>query len=310
MTELINGVYAAVLFARDEQGRLNEAALIEQLEFLLNRGIRNFAFNGATGEFCLTTQDDLRRSLRVASSLLPNSARFLCGAGAAGATESIALATIGFEAGAKAVLLPMPYFFPYEQDDLDGFVRKLDSELSAPILLYNLPRFTTGLETETVLKLVRECPHVIGIKDSSGSLTILRSLAQSGLPSVRIVGNDSVLSQALVEGICDCVVSGVACVLPEIIQAMFAHKPGSEQFNVATIRLSEFIARIDALPVPWGLKAIAESRGINKATYALPVSARRAREISELKSWFADWMPRFIGADRAFQPNSAVSKEI
>ena len=289
MTKLIGAVYAAVLFARDEQGRLDEAALADQLEFLLDRGIRNFAFNGATGEFCLTTQEDLRRSLRVASSLLPKSASFLCGAGAAGAAESLALAKIGFEAGAEAVLLPMPHFFRYEQDDLEEFVRKLDSELAAPILLYNLPRFTTGLEPETVLSLIRECPHVVGIKDSSGSLTILRDLARSGLPSARIVGNDSVLPQALIEGICDGVVSGVACVLPELILALFAHKPGSAEFDSATVRLSEFIAQIDTLPVPWGLKVIAECRGISKSSYALPISAHRAQQIIQLKSWFADW---------------------
>jgi 4-hydroxy-tetrahydrodipicolinate synthase len=300
MTEPIRGVYAAVLFARNERGRLDEAAFAKQLEFSLDRGIRNFALNGATGEFCLTTQEDLRRALRVASSLLPSSARLLCGVGAAGAAESIALARICFEAGAEAVLLPMPYFFPYEQDDLAEFVCKLDSELAAPILLYNLPRFTTGLEPETVVKLVRDCPHVIGVKDSSGSLTILRHLTQSGLPSVRIVGSDTVLAQALVEGICDCVVSGVACVLPELIQALFTHKPGSEQFDNATIRLGEFVAKIETLPVPWGLKAIAESRGINQASYALPISPRRARQISELKSWFIDWAEA-IGHDSSWK---------
>jgi 4-hydroxy-tetrahydrodipicolinate synthase len=99
-----------------------------------------------------------------------------------------------------------------------------------------------------------------------------------------------VLAQALAENVCDGVVSGVACVLPEVIQALFANRNGDEGFQIAASQLSQFIAKIDALPVPWGLKAIAEARGIAPAAYLQGVSTQRARQVDRIQSWFEGWI--------------------
>ncbi len=219
---------------------------------------------------------------------------FLGGIGAAGLADSLARARAGIEAGAEALLAPMPCFFPYTQDDLEEFVRRLAAELPAPIVLYNLPQFTSGLEAETILALLRECGTVVGVKDSSGTLTILRTLTQAGIDASCLIGNDGVLVQAIAEGLCDGVVAGVACALPEVIQALFATRPGDAGFHRAAGQLSEFIARIDALPVPWGLKAIAEARGISTATYQQPVSAQRAKQIDQIQSWFDGWIHEVV----------------
>jgi dihydrodipicolinate synthase/N-acetylneuraminate lyase len=286
--KLIFGTYAAVLVPRDSQGDLDEAALVRHLEFLLTHGIENFAFNGATGEYCLTSSAELERCLQIAKTTLPARAKFLCGVGAAGLRGTLALGRLSIEAGALGLLVPMPYFFPYAQDDLAAFVHAVASELPVPMLLYNLPKFTSGLEIATITDLLQECGNVIGIKDSSGSLAILRAITQAGIVSSRLCGNDEVLPQALIEGVCDGAVSGVACVVPELIEKVFANSPASPGFRKATELLHEFIARIDVLPCPWGLKAIAEARGIARATYLLPSSARRAKQINDLQSWYKE----------------------
>ena len=90
------------------------------------------------------------------------------------------------------------------------------------MLLYNLPQFTSGLSKETVRRLILEVPNIIGIKDSSGSLDILSDLTAHNVETCRIVGNDSALALALTQRVCDGVVSGVACALPETIQALYA----------------------------------------------------------------------------------------
>jgi len=287
---LIHGVYAAALSPRDKHGDLDEAALARQLEFLLSSGIRNFALNGATGEYCSTSLSELKRSLHVAKIILPADANFLCGVGAGRLRDTLELGRAGMEAGAQGMLVPMPYFFPYAQNDLSAFVRAVATELPVPMLLYNLPQFTSGLEATTVITLIKECGNIIGIKDSSGSLEILRALTSEGIACSRIMGNDGVLAQALTAGICDGVVSGVACVLPEVIQPLFSNRTGSAPFRASTKRLKEFIARIDLLPAPWGLKAIAEARGIAAAVYPMSLSTERARQIRDLQEWFKEWI--------------------
>lgn len=87
------------------------------------------------------------------------------------------------------------------------------------------------MEASTVLNLIRQCNNIVGIKDSSGSLDILRSLTESGLECNRVVGNDSALAPELRKGLRDRVVSGVLCVQPEILKAMFEFTPGSAEFE-------------------------------------------------------------------------------
>jgi 4-hydroxy-tetrahydrodipicolinate synthase len=287
----LGGIIAAILMPRDSNGKLDERALESNLDFLWERGIRQFAMNGATGEFCRVSPRELKQLLRSTANCLPKESTLLCGVGAACLEDSLRLADVAAAGGATALLVPPPYFFPYQQCDVEAFADQLAGKAPLPALLYNLPQFTSGFEVETVLRLLREHKNLIGIKDSSGSLEIVRAISKAGLPASRIIGNDGVLAEALTEGVCDGVVSGVACVLPEPIQAMFDLKPGEVQFDRAAALLKEFIEQIDVLPTPWGLKMIAEARGLAKATYSLPVSEKRAEQIAQILRWFEEWLP-------------------
>src|ERR1700689_4070066 len=117
----VGGVYAAVLTARTAAGELDEPCLGELLKFLLGKGISGFAINGATGEFCLTTEAEFARLMAVAAEATRGRGRFLAGIGAAGARQAIRLGRMAAKAGAEALLLPMPYFFPYARADLKAF---------------------------------------------------------------------------------------------------------------------------------------------------------------------------------------------
>ncbi len=293
MDESIRGVYAAVLTPRRADDSVDAPALRGLLSFLAAQGITGFALNGATGEFPLTTPAQLDEVLTIARDVGGVDARILCGIGAPGSHSSIALAGVAQRHAVQALLLPMPFFFPYQQEDLDAFCRTVAAGTSLPVLLYNLPQFTTGLDKETVHQLISEVPNIIGIKDSSGSLDILQHLIEEGLGAVRIVGNDSALAPALREGFCDGVVSGVACVLPELIQSLFkvGGEPSSDEFEEQASLLTEFLQQLDPFPTPWGLKWVAQARGLLTASFAQPVTEHRRVQADALMAWFAEWFP-------------------
>jgi len=282
------GVYAAPITPRDADHHVDAAAFAHMLELLMERGVRGFAVNGATGEYHLNSQRDLEGILDVVARTVEGKARFLCGIGAADFQSVIENGKMAAEAGADAVLLPMPHFFSYDQDDLRTFCREAAARLGIDILLYNLPQFTCGLAVDTICDLIDGCHTIRGIKDSSGSLDALRALTARLPGAVRLVGSDNALPQALREGLCDGVVSGVAGAVPELILPLF---DGAETGDAAQ-RLEEFIARLDPLPVPWGLKWIAEARGMAPARFSLPVSEARACEGRRLQDWFRTWNNR------------------
>ena len=146
-----------------------------------------------------------------------------------------------------------------------------------------------GIAPQTSLTLIREHGNVVGIKDSSGSLETLRLLTAEEVDCCRIVGSDSALGPALLEGVSDGVVSGVACVLPELIQRVFAagvSAPNGEEFRAANTHLKAFIEEINLLPVPWGLKVVSEERQLGPVTFAVPVAPERQLQIEQLRVWY------------------------
>jgi 4-hydroxy-tetrahydrodipicolinate synthase len=300
MEKVIRGVYSAVITPRRPDGRIDEAALRSWLSFLVDAGVRGFAINGATGEFCLTTKEEFRFLMELTAEELSGRAVFVAGIGAGSVIASVQLGEIANDAGACGVLLPMPYFFPYSQEDLMEYTRGVAGELESQILLYNLPQFTSGLEPETSLRLIRECPNVVGIKDSSGSLDTVSLLTEEEPGACRVIGNDGVLVKALKNGVADAVVSGVACVLPELITQIFDAGTTQRFGSDGTARaeaLSGFIEQLDKLPTPWGLKVMAEARGIAKASFPMPLAEKRRALVQELALWFEQNYAR-LGAIR------------
>jgi 4-hydroxy-tetrahydrodipicolinate synthase len=278
---IVQGVYAAVLVPRLPDGALDTIGFRAILEFLRGKGLTRIVVNGATGEYCLTTAPELAGMLAICREVMPG-AEVLCSIGAAGLAGCLELGRIAIDHGSRALLLPMPHFFPYSQDDLHAFCAAVAGCLDAPLLLYNLPRFTTPLELETVCGLIDSIPNIIGIKDSSGSLAILGGLSSG---ACRIVGDDNVLVAALDAGLCDGVVSGVAGVLPELTTVLF-HQRNSAAYPQAVELLNELTRHMSAFPVPWGLKLIAECRGITAAWFSQPLSAVRTAQANEFRAWF------------------------
>jgi 4-hydroxy-tetrahydrodipicolinate synthase len=290
MRPILSGVSAAVLTPRRADGKVNLPELRRELEFLLARGLTSFTFNGATGEFPLTTPADMAALLSVASETLAGRAEFFVAIGAASYQTAIELGNLAKDAGAKAVLLAMPYFFRYAQDDLDAYSRTVAASVDMPVLLYNLPQFSSGLEPATTLELIRSCENVVGIKDSGGSLDTLRLLTASGVPCTRVIGYDALIADAVREGLCDGVISGVACALPELILAVHGAALGRDGALTGQLQasLNAFLDQMNSLPFPWALKAVSNVRQIMESTYSQSVSPQRQVQLREFEIWLAE----------------------
>jgi len=290
---------------RSPQGQLDISALQKHLLFLADKGVSGVALNGATGEYCLTTEADLSQALRTARETLGARATLLAGIGGANDLQSLQLLAIAERERSDGVLLPMPHYFPYAQEDLSTFVTSVAARASIPVLLYNLPSFASPLEPVTSLKLIRELKQVVGIKDSSGQLDTVRLLTAE-LPSAnRIIGNDDALYEALKEDLCDGVVSGVACVLPELMLALYraaeANPVGAEALRLRD-SLTRFIAWLNRFPVPWGIKIIAEERGLATAVFPMPLSSRRAEDQRLFSEWFSQNRSALLADDSIYLP--------
>jgi 4-hydroxy-tetrahydrodipicolinate synthase len=276
-----------LLTPRTASGLIDRDALEANARFVLSCGARGLCLSGATGEYSVATEQERVEALEWIRAIVPGDRLLLAGVGAPDVQSALRLAGQFQTAGADLLLAPTPHFFPYPPAEIEEFYRVFAAATSMPVLIYNLPSFTSGVPQSVVLRLIETVQNIVGIKDSSGETATLRALTERpDLAARRIIGNDNVFRAVLEGGLVDGCISGVAGVLPELTIACL-----ESASDPALALLEELIPRLAPFPTPWGLKLMAESRGFFQARHAMPVSTGMQDEIRHFHEWFAAWWP-------------------
>jgi len=306
----IEGLFAAVATPIRGDGGVDLAVLDRLIDFLVEAGVSGICLAGATGEYPHFETADRKTVIRRAAGRLPPDRALLVGIGGPSVRHTIDLGETALRAGSRAVLLPMPMFFRYEQEDLAEFATHVSGALRGPCLLYNLPDFTNGLAPETVVSLLREAEFIVGIKDSSGQIEHLTAFAEarSGEPWTLLVGDDRALLRGLQAG-WDGSISGVAGFCPELLVALYrSHVAGrAEEASRLQDLLDELIAQLSPFPTPWGIRIGLAARGIDTGPLPLPLTAERKRQAAAFSKWLPEWLVR-SGLDRPANTAARIAR--
>jgi 4-hydroxy-tetrahydrodipicolinate synthase len=289
----ISGLYAAPIIPLNALGEPDPDAFDRVIDFLLDRGAEGICIGGATSEY--PHFDLVERRALITSAALRTRGRgvLIAAVGSSSLRGVLALARHALNAGARALLLPAPHFFRYDQSDLEAFCREVCRSCPAPYLIYNLPGFTTGFELGTTIRLFRDEPGIVGLKDSSGDSAAIRPLAESrGRRELSLfAGSDHLIYEALTAG-WNGAISGNINLCPELYASLFR---SFRNGNLETARkcqeaISALGDRARALPFPWAVRIGLELRGIRVGPLPLPVSPSRSAQISDFKRWFERWL--------------------
>jgi 4-hydroxy-tetrahydrodipicolinate synthase len=291
----LSGLIAAVATPLTSDGTLDIPTFERIVTMLADAGVAGVCLGGATAEYPHTSREERIALIGQVARRVPEGTPFVVGVGAASPRDVVPLSRASFDAGATAVLLSMPLFFPYAQDDLDAFCRNAAAQAGGPLLLYDLPSFTTPLETSTILTLLEDVPGIVGIKDSSGNRERLKALVarRGDRPWRLIVGDDNVLAEGLAAG-WDGSISGVAGFCPELLVALTRAALERDTARAAELGtwLQELIAQISVFPTPWGIRIGLAARGIDTGPLPLPLSSRRVSQIAAFHAWLPAWLDR------------------
>ena len=133
MSKTISGVYAALGTPRKQNGSLDKYSLQKSIEFLLEKSIKGFAINGATGEYCINTNAELKQILKTSTAIFDENINFVVGIGSAGIYACLEKGKLAIDNGANAILLPPPHYFPYAQDECCCLMRQVKICVKTPI---------------------------------------------------------------------------------------------------------------------------------------------------------------------------------
>jgi len=266
--------------------------VLELLDFVAAGGVDSICLMGSTGEFLNYAVADRQRALYLGAkrSRVP----LVVGVGHSTLRGALELAEDAVGSGASGLLLMPPPFFPYPQPEVEAFCREFAAEIGPglPILLYNIPQFTSAIEPETARRLL-DTGRFAGIKDSSGDWEYFTQLLalRNERPFALFAGNDRIALRAIQAG-ADGVLSGCAAAIPEVLARLYkAAKSGdltTAEHHKA--RLDEFIEWIERFPPPVGIKRAVELRGQKGGELACPLSPESAALLEQFSTWFKTWL--------------------
>jgi dihydrodipicolinate synthase/N-acetylneuraminate lyase len=211
---------------------LDHAGLKKLTEHLITGGVHGLFVCGTTGEGPSLSYRLRRELLQSVCDQAKGRLPVLMGLIDTSKTETIAMAEFAARAGASAVVLAPPYYYPLSQSDLIRWITGIASECPLPIYLYNLPNPKHIRYTLDTLRICSEIPGVIGFKDSSGDFAFLQAtlaLFRERPEFAIFVGPENLLAKSLLMG-AHGGISGGANVFPNQYASLYeAFTTGNEE---------------------------------------------------------------------------------
>jgi 4-hydroxy-tetrahydrodipicolinate synthase len=273
----------------DDGTAVSEARLRAYCDFLIGRGIHGLFAFGTTGEWPLLSEAERDAGARILVEQARGRVPVIIQAGAHSTEQTRRLAVRAREAGASAVSVVSPPYFPLgDQALLDHFTAVARAVSGLPVFLYNIPEFTNNdISSGLLLRAAGAADNIIGLKYSGGSLNRFREYRRTmGAGFILFNGNDSLALPALHEG-ADGLVSGNASSYPEVLVALFElFRQG--RFGEAREKQAEldaFIAGRDEARELASFKAILGLRGVPVGEVRAPLGRLDQEGFAALRRW-------------------------
>jgi 4-hydroxy-tetrahydrodipicolinate synthase len=220
------GVGVALVTPFRDDGSLDEATFERFVAWQIERGIDFLVPCGTTGENPALSHEEHLRVVELTVKTAKGRVPVLAGAGSNATPKAIDLALAAIDLGAAGILTITPY---YNKPNPDGLLRHFGAQAEAienvrgrfPMILYNVPgRTGVNMTSETTLRIAREVPNVIGVKEASGNLEQILSILWARPGGFLVLSGDDAWTLPLVAAGADGVISVAANEIPAQMKEM------------------------------------------------------------------------------------------
>lgn len=174
-SRMFEGVITA-LATPFKHGDLDLNSFRRLIKFQLDQEVEGFVINGTTGESPTLTANEVKTLFEVARYEVGHQIPLLVGSGLNCTKKTIELTEVVRGWGADGALIVTPYYNRPPQRGLYEHFKKVAESVRIPIVLYNVPSRTgVSLDKVTLVGLAKE-PSIIGIKEASGNMDLLRNV--------------------------------------------------------------------------------------------------------------------------------------
>lgn len=188
-----------------------------------------------------------------------------------------------------AILSVTPYYNKPSQEGLYQHYKAVGEATELPILLYNVPSRTgVNMDYRTTLRLAKEVPNIIGIKEASGNIVQIMYLLRGRKENFLVISGDdaTALPTVLLGG--DGTISVLGQAFPKLYSQMIRQglEGNYKEANTIQYQLLEVMELIFKEGNPVGIKALLSLLGvINTLEVRLPLVNATEGLQKELKAY-------------------------
>ncbi len=273
------GVYTALVTPFNTDGQIDWPALEALVQRQLEAGVAGLVPMGTTGESPTLSNEEHDLIIEKVTQLCKGQCQVIAGTGSNATAAAIRTTRAAAEAGVDGCLIVNPYYNKPTQQGLYLHFRAIADAVDIPIMLYNIQgRSGVNLETETLLRLISDCPNIVAVKEASGNLEQIQAVITQTPAHFQVLSGDDNLTLDLIKSGGQGVVSVASNLVPGQIVALVNAALAAQKEQIEWQRAEQLhhqltplfeVQMIETNPIP--IKAAMAMQGQMKEIYRLPL---------------------------------------
>ncbi len=201
-------------------GRVDERALGDLIEFQIANGTDGIVPCGTSGESATLSHEDHNRVIAFTVETVRKRVPVIAGTGSNSTDEAIMLTRHAKQAGADGALLITPYYNKPTQEGLFRHYKAVAEAVNLPVVLYNIPgRTAVNLLPATVARLAA-VRNIVAIKEGSASLQQVSEIIKACGDRIAVLSGDDPLTLPMMVVGAKGVITVTANIVPADMAAM------------------------------------------------------------------------------------------
>lgn len=281
-----NGAITAIVTPFLENGSVDVESLKKLVEFQIKNGIDGIVPCGSTGEAATLDDEEKRLVIKTVVDTVKKRVPVIAGAGSNDTAKAVKLSKIAKEAGADALLHVTPFYNKPTPSGLMAHFKAVAEATDLPIILYNVPgRTGSNVTAEISLKIAKEVPQVVGVKEASGQIAQIGDIIKGASKNFSVLSGDDTLTFPVMALGGDGIISVAANEIPKAMSSLTkaalegnwekARKIHYEWLDLMNINF------IETTPQP--VKTALFMMGMIKETFRLPLVTMDEKNKEKLK---------------------------
>ncbi len=245
------------------------------INYQIDGGVNYLLVLGSTGEALTISEEEQKELIAFAVKVINGRVPIMLGLSNNDTNALVKRIQRTDFTGIDSVLSACPAYNKPSQQGIFEHFKAIAEVCPIPIFAYNVPsRTAKNIEVETIVKIAKEIPSIVGVKEASGDAEQIMKIIKQKPNDFLVLSGDDIMAVPFIALGCDGLVSVIANAFPKETSDMVKFALNDEFVKAKELhyRLQDMIELIFAEGNPSGIKAVLNLKALCGKNPRLPLT--------------------------------------